>query len=150
MTPPPAIPAPSQMLNISIKDQPLKPSGYTSGRNFVLMSPWTKRGWMITSRSNAILWATPGSTVIFRHLILLMNAEITKGTWNRMDMLYRDIWSGVWSRWTTQSTLIVMKDPDAKCMDKCYFTVLHCHSAWNLQLHTTNIQVVHIAKLQNS
>lgn len=44
--------------------KPLKPSGYTSERNLVLMSPSIKRELIITSRSNAILCVTPKNKTV--------------------------------------------------------------------------------------
>ncbi len=38
---------------------PLNPSGYTSGRNLVLISPDTNRGWTMISLSRGMLWVTP-------------------------------------------------------------------------------------------
>lgn len=42
---------------------PLKPSGYTSERNLVLISPFTKRALTITSRSNGMLCVTPKNKI---------------------------------------------------------------------------------------
>lgn len=42
---------------------PLKPSGYTSERNLVLISPFTKRVLTITSRSNGMLCVTPKNKI---------------------------------------------------------------------------------------